>query len=201
MPRPQYEPEAAPKGEIVMSLHRALKAGLLTASLFALAGCNQQPAAAPGPSTIPTDAKAAAIVDTAEAAWTSADTGKIMAGYKEGGVWFDPVATEPSAERETQTRWTDGFTAMKLTEKSVAAKNVQVLDADTIVASGIATFKGGAEADPVTFRYTDVYEKQPDGKWLIVHEHLSTTPAGTAAAVGAAAAAAAAEEPAPRPAG
>ena len=179
-----------------MSFQYAFKPGLLAVSLFALAACNQQPAAPPQAATVPTDVEAAAIVDAAEAAWTSADTAKIMASYKEGGVWFDPVAVEPSADRAVQTKWTDGFTAMKLTEKSVAAKNVQVLDADTIVASGIATFKSGPGADPVTFRYTDVYEKQADGKWLIVHEHLSATPAETAAAVGAAAA-----EPAAQPTG
>ena len=179
-----------------MSFHHALKPPLFALSLVAglgsLGAC-QQTVEAPKAAAVPTEAEAAAIVDAAEAAWTSADTAKIMASYKEGGVWFDPVAVEPSADRAVQTKWTDGFTAMKLTEKSIAAKNVQVLDADTIVASGIATFKGGA--DPVTFRYTDVYQKQSDGKWLIVHEHLSTTPAETAAAVGAAAAAAA-DEPA-----
>jgi hypothetical protein len=179
-----------------MSFHHAFKPASLAAGLFALAACNQQPAAAPQAAAVPTEAEAAGIVDAAEAAWTSADTAKIMASYKEGGVWFDPVAVEPSADRATQTKWTDGFAAMKLTEKSVAAKNVQVLDADTIVASGIATFKSGSGADPVTFRYTDVYEKQADGKWLIVHEHLSATPAETAAAVGAAAA-----EPTVEPAG
>lgn len=162
-----------------MSYHHALQASLLAASLVALAACNQT-VEAPKAAAIPTDTEAAAIVDAAESAWTSADTGRIMAGYKEGGVWFDPVAAEPSADRATQSKWTDGFTAMRLTEKSIAAKNVQVLDADTIVASGIATFKGGAGTDPVTFRYSDVYEKQPDGKWLIVHEHLST-PAETTA--------------------
>jgi predicted ArsR family transcriptional regulator len=64
---------------------------LLVASLFTLSACNQQPAAAPDAATAPTDAEAAAIVDAAEGGWTSADTGKIMAAYKEGGVWFDPV--------------------------------------------------------------------------------------------------------------
>ena len=176
-----------------MSFHQAFKPALLAASLLALAACNQQPAAPPQSAAAPTEAEAAAIVDAAEATWSSADTAKIMAAYKEGGVWFDPVAVEPSADRATQTKWTDGFTAMKLTEKSIANKNVQVLDDDTIVASGIATLKSGAEGEPVTFRYSNVYQKQPDGKWLIVHEHLSATPAETAAAVGAAAAGPAAE--------
>ena len=180
-----------------MSYHQAIKPVLLAASLAALAACNQQAAAPPEPAAVPTAEEAAAIVDGAEAAWTSADTGKVMAAYKEGGVWFDPVVVEPSADRATQTKWTDGFTAMKLTEKAISAKNVQVLDADTIVASGIATFKSGAVGDPVTFRYSDVYQKQPDGKWLIVHEHLSAPPAEAAAAVGAAAAAAPAAEESP----
>lgn len=171
-----------------MSFHNALKPSLLAASLLALAACTPQPAAENKAAAAPTEAEAAAIVDAAEGQWTSADTGKIMAAYKEGGVWFDPVAVEPSADWAVQTKWTDGFTAMKLTEKTIAAKNVQMLGDDTIVASGIATFKSGAEGDPVTFRYTDVYEKQPDGKWLIVHEHLSAPPVAAAAAVGAAAA-------------
>jgi len=186
-----------------MSFHRAIKPSLLAVSLIALAACQQQPAAAPAATAQPTADEAAAIVDAAESQWTSADTSKIMAAYKEGGTWFDPVAAEPSADRATQTKWTDGFTAMKLTEKAIAAKTVQVLDDDTIVASGIATLKSGPTGEPVTFRYTDVYEKQPDGKWLIVHEHLSAPPVEAAAAVGAAAGSATtpAAEPAATPAG
>jgi uncharacterized protein (TIGR02246 family) len=163
-----------------MSIYHAIRPGLLGASLIALAACRMQPADAPKAAAAPTTEEAAAIVDNAEATWSSADTAKIMAAYKEGGTWFDPVALEPSADRAVQTKWTDGFTAMKLTEKSIAAKTVQVLDDDIIVASGIATLKSGPQGDPVTFRYTDVYERQPDGKWLIVHEHLSAPPAPAA---------------------
>jgi len=185
-----------------MSIHQTIKPTLLIAGLAALAACNQQPAApTEAIAAVPTEAEAAAIVDGAQAAWSSADTAKIMAAYKEGGVWFDPVAVEPSADRATQTKWTDGFTAMKLSEMSIANRNIQVLDGDTIVASGIATLKSGTAGEPVTFRYSDVYEKQADGKWLIVHEHLSALPAEAAAAVGAAAAAAPATEPAAAPAG
>ena len=162
-----------------MSLHKAITPSLLAVSLLALAACKPQPPAkAPEAAvTMPTDAEAAAIVDKAEGQWTSADTAKIMSAYKEGAVMFDIVAPSPSTDRATQNKWTDGFTAMKLTENNIADKHVQVLDADTIVASGIATLKSGAEGEPISFRYTDVYEKQPDGTWMIVHEHLSTPPA------------------------
>ncbi|HMI41288.1 MAG TPA: nuclear transport factor 2 family protein [Sphingomicrobium sp.] len=165
-----------------MSFRKAITPSLLAVSLIALAACKpQEPAKAPeAAAMVPTDAEAAKIVDDAEAAWTSVDTAKIMASYKEGAVMFDVVAAGPSTDRATQNKWTDGFTAMKLTENSIADKHVQVLDADTIIASGIATLKSGDKGEPVMFRYTDVYEKQPDGKWMIVHEHLSTPPAGEA---------------------
>jgi len=160
-----------------MTFRKAITPYLLAVSLLALGACKQQAAEAPkAAATVPTDAEAAKIVDAAEAAWNSADTGKIMAAYKEGGVWFDPVAVRPSDDRATQTKWTDGFTAMKLSGLKVADKHVQVLDDDTIVASGIANFAKSDQGEPVTFRYTDVYEKQPDGKWMIVHEHRSMTP-------------------------
>jgi ketosteroid isomerase-like protein len=161
-----------------MSFHRIMRPGLLAVSLIALAACKPQAPAKPpeAAATVPTEAEAAKIVDTAEAPWTSVDTAKIMSAYKEGAVMFDIVAASPSTDRATQNKWTDGFTAMKLTEKSIADKHVQVLDADTIVASGIATLKSGAQGEPISFRYSDVYERQPDGKWMIVHEHLSTPP-------------------------
>ena len=101
-----------------MSIYHAIRPGLLAASLIALAACRMQPADAPKAAAAPTTEEAAAIVDNAEATWSSADTAKIMAAYKEGGIWFDPVALEPSADRAVQTKWTDGFTAMKLTEES-----------------------------------------------------------------------------------
>lgn len=182
-----------------MSFHNAFKPSLLAASLLALAACTPQPAAENKAAAVPTEAEAAAIVDAAEGQWTSADSAKIMAYYKKGGVWFDPVAVEPSADWAVQTKWTDGFTAMKLTEKSMAAKTVQVLGDDTLIASGVATLKSGPDGDPVTFRYTDVYEKQPDGKWLIVHEHLSAPPVAAVATVGAAAAPKATENAAAPP--
>jgi ketosteroid isomerase-like protein len=158
-----------------MSYTQATKPGALAAGLIALAAC-QQPAA-PKVAAAPTDAEAIQIVDAAEGQWTSVDTAKILAAYKEGAVMFDVAAVQPSTDRATQNKWTDAFTAMKLSELSIADKHVQVLDADTIVASGIATLKSGAQGEPISFRYSDVYEKQPDGKWMIVHEHLSVPPA------------------------
>ena len=61
---------------------------------------------------------------------------------------------------------------------SATAGRIQVLDAGTIIASGTGTFNSGVPSGPrqITIRYSDVYQKQPDGHWLIVHEHLSNVP-------------------------
>src|SRR5688572_26419504 len=115
----RWRSNGLPQGRSSVSFQYALKPAFVAASLLTLAACNPQPAAAPEAGAAPTEAEAAAIVYAAEAASTSADTGKIMASYKEGGVWFDPVAVEPSADRATPTKWTDGFTAMAPTEKSI----------------------------------------------------------------------------------
>jgi len=158
----------------------------LASAALALSACQQRAAETPAAETetaatedaVPTQEEATAIVDKTEAVWNSGDTALIMALYKEGAVMFDPVVPAPSDDRVTQTKWTDVFTAMKLTGLKVPDRRVQVLDADTIVASGTASFESAAPEGPnsVQFRYSDVYQKQDDGSWMIVHEHLSNVP-------------------------
>ena len=143
---------------------------------IALAGCSNAAKSL-------TQDEAKAIVDKAEASWTSGDTAKIMAFYAPGAVMFDVVAPAPTTNRGVQTKWTDSFVAMKPSNLRVPDKRVQVLDADTIIASGTGTVDAAApKPGPVSIRYTDVYQKQADGNWLIVHEHLSDVPKGGAPA-------------------
>jgi ketosteroid isomerase-like protein len=68
---------------------------------------------------------------------------------------------------------------MKLDSHQVPDRRIQVLDAKTMVASGTATFHSSSAptAKPVVVRFTDVYQKQDDGSWKIVHEHTSLVPA------------------------
>lgn len=145
---------------------------LLAGATVALTGCSN----APKPLT---QDEAKAIVDKAEASWTAGDTAKIMAFYAPGAVMFDAVAPAPTTNRGVQTKWTDAFVAMKPSNLRAPDRRVQVLDADTIIASGTATVDAAApKPGSVSIRYTDVYQKQADGTWLIVHEHLSDVPKG-----------------------
>lgn len=159
--------------------HRMSMMGLLAGASMALGACNM----ASGAAKPPTQDEAKAIVDKAEAAWTSKDATGIMAFYEPGAVMFDMTAPAPTSDRATQTRWTEGFVAMKPGNLRVPDRQVQVLDADTIISSGTATVDVAVPAPgPASIRYSDVYQKQPDGSWLIVHEHLSEVPKGTAPA-------------------
>ena len=160
-------------------------AGSAMAGLALLAACsrsgtdNTAEAAAP-----PTEAEAAAVVDLTEATFTSGNAETIMAHYAPGAVFFDPTIAEPTNDRATATKWTENFIAMKPTAFSPGTRKIQVLDPDTFITSGIGTIDAVVDDRPtkLAMRYTDVYEKQADGAWLIVHEHLSMPPAANAAA-------------------
>jgi len=70
---------------------------------------------------------------------------------------------------------------MKPSNFRVPNRRVTVLDADTFIVSGTGSADTDAKGapNPITFRFSDVFEKQADGKWLIVHEHIDVPPKGT----------------------
>ena len=147
---------------------------LLFAGMVALAAC-AKPAAAPSP---PSQAEAEKIVAEAEASFTGGNAEAIMAHYADGAVVFDPSTLDPSTDRAMQTKWAAGYVLMKPSDMTIASRQVQVLDAGTIVASGVMSFTAevGPTRQMLRTRYTDVYEKQADGGWKIVHEHMSGPP-------------------------
>lgn len=147
------------------------------ALVILLVGCK------PKPGVKPTVEEAAKIVDKAEASFTTGDTTRIMEHYAPDAVFFDPGVNDPTRDRATATKWTETFVAMKPTSYSAGDRVLQVLDAHTIISSGIATMDISSDKGPtkIRTRYTDVYQQQPDGTWLIVHEHLSNLPNPAAA--------------------
>jgi ketosteroid isomerase-like protein len=154
----------------------------LIASLGAIAiptVCNAQATPAPASTEMKiSDAEAAAAADAAQAAWTSMDAAKIDSVYASNVVGFDPVAPPLSTERGNWTKLQQGFAAMKFNHLDVTGRTIQVLDANTFVVSGLAHFTskdGPVKAMPM--RSTDVYARQPGGKFLIVNEHVSQVPA------------------------
>jgi len=152
---------------------------VLAGATITLSGCQQGKAPAAAAEVAPTTSESMAIVSTAEENWNAMDTKKIMSPYLEGAVMIDAMAPAPSVDRAVQEKWTDGFAKLKLDSHQVPDRRIQVLDARTMVASGTATFhsSGAPTAKPVVVRFTDVYQKQDDGSWKIVHEHTSLVPA------------------------
>ena len=149
------------------------------AVLLLLAAC-QQPATearlAP-----PTQAEAEKIIDATEKSYGSGNAAEIMAHYADGAVMFDQGLLAPIADRQLQTKLTQGFAATQPRDFTVANRAIQVLDADTFVVSGVTNFtiQLGQARQPARARFTQVYQRQGDGTFKIVHEHMSAAPAGS----------------------
>jgi uncharacterized protein (TIGR02246 family) len=155
-------------------------AALLVAST-AIAACNQK-AAAPAPAAAVSEADATAAADATQAAWTTMDVAKIDAVYAPDVVGFDPADPPLSTTWDNWHKLQQGFAAMKFDGISVPDRKIQLLDDDTFVVSGTGNLTSTAgEMKAATMRFTDVYEKQADGRWLIVNEHVSFAPTKAAA--------------------
>ena len=158
---------------------------LIGAAALALTACEFKQATAPGDggavssSASISQADAEKIVADAHASFTGGDAFKIMEFYAPGAVMFDPTHVEPTGDRAIQTKWAADFVAMKPSDLVTQMRAVQILDGDTIVASGIAAFLAnvGPNRQRLSSRYTQVFQRQADGSWKIVHEHMSLPPA------------------------
>lgn len=129
----------------------------------------------------PTQAEAAKIAAATEASYASGDASQIMAQYADGAVMFDQGLLAPVADRQLQTKLTQGFAATQPRDFTIANQAIQVLDADTFVASGVTNFtiQLGQARQPARARFSQVYQRQADNSWKIVHEHMSAPPAGS----------------------
>ncbi|MDQ3077978.1 MAG: SgcJ/EcaC family oxidoreductase [Pseudomonadota bacterium] len=157
---------------------------MLGALALSLAGCDfrsheagdERNAAAPG--TALTAAEAEKIVANAYATFTSGDAIKMMEHYAPDAVVIDAANNAPTVDRATITKWTADFAAMKPSDFTTNPRFVQSFNDDMIVSSGIAAFiaEVGGNRQRVSNRYTHVFQRQADGRWLIVSEHNSLPP-------------------------
>jgi ketosteroid isomerase-like protein len=152
---------------------RAGAASLLL--LVAVAGCRQQPQ---GAHSAVTEAEANAIAERAEASFTTGDAKTIMRQYADGAVMIDASHPQPSTDRKVQTAWAQSFVSMKPADYHVPDRHIQIVGPDAFVSSGteVFTVKAGAATPTVSARFTDVFQRQRDGSWKIVHEHVSMPP-------------------------
>ena len=142
--------------------------------LVGLAGClRQQSGHAPV-----TESEARAIAERAEASFTTGNVDAIMRQYANGAVMIDASNPTPSTDRKIQTGWATTFNSMKPANYHVPDRHIQIVGPDAFVSSGteIFTVQAGSATPTVSARFTDVFQRQRDGSWKIVHEHVSMPP-------------------------
>ena len=125
-----------------------------------------------------TEAEAGRIAEQAEATFTGGDTKAIMAQYANDAVMIDASAPAASTDRKVQTGWANDFVSMKPADYHVPDRHIQIVGPDAFVSSGteVFTVEAGAARPTVSARFTDVFKRQKDGSWKIVHEHVSVPP-------------------------
>jgi hypothetical protein len=147
---------------------------------FAVAACAKAPTGNPPVTT----AEAEKIAEQAEASFTTGDVKKVMAQYADNAVMIDAASPNPSADRKVQSGWAQTFVSMQPADYKVIDRKIQLLGGDAFISSGLETFTvaAGAARPTVSARFTDVFQRQKDGSWKIVNEHVSMPPTPTAAA-------------------
>jgi ketosteroid isomerase-like protein len=150
---------------------RQITISLLIAA--ALTGCRQQQADSPV-----TEAEATAIAERAEASFTTGDVNAVMRQYANGAVMIDASNPAPSTDRKVQTGWAQSFVSLKPANYRVPDRHIQIVGPDAFVSSGteIFTVQVGAATPTFSGRFTDVFQRQKDGSWKIIHEHVSVPP-------------------------
>lgn len=161
------------------------KSLVAAAALVALAGAGCKKAAPAGTATPVTGPEAAQVIMATQADYNSGDAAKIMSHYAEGVVAFDPGHVEPSQDPKVIKSWVDEYVSMKPADFRVEQPAVQLLGPDDFVTYGIGHFTvaAGTARPQVSVRFSQVYQRQKDGSWKVIHEHMSMppTPAGTPA--------------------
>jgi ketosteroid isomerase-like protein len=146
-----------------------------SAAVLLLAGCKQAQNGHPAVSS----AEATKIAEQAEANFTTGNVDSVMRQYAEGAVMFDATHPGFSTDRKVQAGWAKDFISMKPTNYQVPDRQIQIVGPDAFISSGTEMFTvaAGNAAPTITARFTDVFQRQRDGSWKIVHEHVSLQPA------------------------
>lgn len=128
-----------------------------------------------------TKAQVLGLFDQWNAALQSGDPKKVANLYAKDAVLLPTVSNNVRSDRAEIVDYFEHF----LQNKPVGTKiesHVNILDSDTVIDAGAYEFAltdhETGEKSTVKARYTYAYEKQPNGKWLIVNHHSSKMPEG-----------------------
>jgi ketosteroid isomerase-like protein len=151
-----------------------MRLSAVSIGIMALAACKQAPADHQPVSK----SEATRIAEQAEASFTSGNVDAIMRQYADGAVMFDSSHPGFSTDRKVQTGWAKDFVSMQPADYHVPDRQVQILGPDAFISSGteVFTIAAGSARPTISARFTDVFQRQGDGSWKIVHEHVSLPP-------------------------
>jgi ketosteroid isomerase-like protein len=154
-------------------LMNRLALAAIAASCVLTAACAKEAA----PVAAITEAEAGKLADAMVKGWESKDAATIKALYAPGVVAFDYAYGPLEADRATFDKAQDEFAAAQIDSEEQISRNIQLLDADTFIVSGV--WNGTSKAKPENngqVRCTDVFQKDAAGAWSIVNEHCSRMP-------------------------
>ncbi|MFH9891405.1 SgcJ/EcaC family oxidoreductase [Streptomyces luteogriseus] len=121
------------------------------------------------------------LFDRWNAALQTGDPKKVADLYAKDAVLLPTVSNQVRTDRAGIVDYFEHFLQNKPVGTKVESV-VNVLDRDTVIDTGVYEFSltdhGTGEKSTVKARYTYAYEKQPNGRWLIVNHHSSKMPQG-----------------------
>ncbi|MFF8938398.1 SgcJ/EcaC family oxidoreductase [Streptomyces paradoxus] len=128
-----------------------------------------------------TEAQVLGLFDQWNAALQTGDPKKVADLYAKDAVLLPTVSNQVRTDRAGIVDYFEHFLQNKPFGTKVESV-VNVLDRDTVIDTGVYEFAltdhDTGEKSTVKARYTYAYEKQPNGKWLIVNHHSSKMPQG-----------------------
>ncbi|KHK91303.1 YybH family protein [Novosphingobium malaysiense] len=149
----------------------ALGLAALTLGGVGIAGCSTQTTAEAAQPL--TEAQADAVLADFAEAVGSMDLGTIDKWYADDIVAFDAGEPGRISGKVSMHVANARFVDMKFDHAEMPDAKIQILGPDLFIASGLAHLTSTAgkvkEAD---YRYTEVFQKQADGSWQSIHEHI-----------------------------
>ncbi|MFG2809699.1 SgcJ/EcaC family oxidoreductase [Streptomyces massasporeus] len=128
-----------------------------------------------------TKAQVLGLFDRWNAALQTGDPDKVADLYAKDAVLLPTVSNRVRTDRAGIVDYFEHFLQNKPAGTKVESV-VNILDRDTVIDTGVYEFvltdHGTGEKSTVKARYTYAYEKQPNGRWLIVNHHSSRMPQG-----------------------
>ncbi|MZF90327.1 SgcJ/EcaC family oxidoreductase [Streptomyces sp. SID5643] len=128
-----------------------------------------------------TKAQVLGLFDRWNAALQTGDPKKVADLYAKDAVLLPTVSDRIRTDRAGIVDYFEHFLQNKPQGTKIESV-VNVLDRDTVIDTGVYEFEltdhGTGAKSTVKARYTYAYEKQPNGKWLIVNHHSSKMPQG-----------------------